>query len=416
MGRTESWRTLILARMLYPPMGGEYLRNWQTINLLKQCGAVAVFSLFERDLVPPALAGVETWYHFNLSADRSMRSRLEQITQWFRQAGLTYYCPYRTAAAQALEKAIATFQPNLVILEQLWMIPYLSIVQRYPCQVIYDAHNVEVPLYEQTQCVGGDIRSLARRMMHIPQIHHSEQQLLHQTDQVWVCSQADRSQLGDRYGTTHRLQIIPNGLDNLFYAEIFQQRRQPHPLTHNVIFIGNFAHHPNAEAAEILLTEIYPALRRQFPQTQLFLVGRNPTPTMIIASRGDTQITVTGEVEDIRPYLATARVMVVPLRQGSGTRLKILEAFAAGCPVVSTAKGAEGLQCRGGEHFLRAEGTGAILQAIHQLWGDPVLEATLIKAAHDLLQSAYSWEAVSTTVGNALQQLERADEKRKADH
>jgi polysaccharide biosynthesis protein PslH len=406
MGHTESWRTLILARMLYPPMGGEYLRNWQTINLLKQFGAVAVFSLFERDLVPPTLAGIETWHHLNLAADPSMRSRLEQITQWFRQSGLTYYCPYRTAVAQALEKAIATFQPNLIILEQLWMIPYWPILQRHSCPIIYDAHNVEAPLYQSSQCSGIGLRSRARQMLHMPQIRHSEQQLLHQTQQTWVCSPTDQDHLQSLYGTNGSIQIIPNGLNHFFYEKILQKRSQPQELTHNVIFIGNFAHRPNAEAAGILLTEIYPALCQTFSQTQLFLVGRNPTPTMIAASRGDTQITVTGEVKDIRPYLATARVMVVPLRQGSGTRLKILEAFAAGCPVVSTAKGAEGLQCQDGEHFLRAEGTGAILHAIHHLWSDPVLEATLIKAAHDLLQSAYSWEAISTTVGNALQQIE----------
>jgi polysaccharide biosynthesis protein PslH len=412
MERTEDWRSLILARMLYPPMGGEYLRNWQTINLLQQFGSVAVFSLFDRAIQPPEL-GRLTWQHFNLTADRSLQSQLESITQWVRQVGLTYYCPYHHTIAQALEQTIATFQPNLVILEQLWMIPYLPIIQRYPCQVIYDAHNVEVPLYEQTKCVGVGLRSLARRMLHIPQIQRSEQQLLQQTDQVWVCSHTDQEQLCDRYRPTHPPQIIPNGLDSQFYADLFQERlRQDQGLTHNIIFTGNFAHAPNAEAATQLLTEIYPALCRQFPQTQLLLVGRNPTPAMLRAAREDNQITVTGEVDDIRPYLATARVMVTPLLQGSGTRLKILEAFAAGCPVVSTTKGVEGLQVQDGEQYLRAEGSAAIVAAVQRLWGDSVLEMKLIKSAQGLLQSAYSWDVVQQTMGNALEQLRTADAKR----
>jgi polysaccharide biosynthesis protein PslH len=418
MESTESWRTLILARMLYPPMGGEYLRNWQTINLLKQFGPVAVCSLFDRQIDPPQQTGIDFWHPINLAADRSLQSQLESITQWFKQAGLTYYCPYQTSIAETLTQTITTFQPDLVILEQLWMIPYLPIIQRYPCQVIYDAHNIEVPLYEQTKCVGAGLRSLARRILHIPQIQRSEQQLLQQTDQVWVCSRPDQEELCDRYRPTHLPQIIPNGLDSKFYAGLFQERlrQERSRLTHNVIFIGNFAHVPNGEAVSMLLREIYPELRRQFPQTRLLLVGRNPTPAMLKAAQADDQITVTGEVEDIRPYLATARVMVTPLLQGSGTRLKILEAFAAGCPVVSTAKGAEGLQVQDGEQYLRAEGSAAIVAAVQRLWSDPVLEMKLIKSAQGLLQSAYSWEAVHQTIGSALEQLRTADAKRTVNH
>jgi polysaccharide biosynthesis protein PslH len=133
---------------------------------------------------------------------------------------------------------------------------------------------------------------------------------------------------------------------------------------------------------------------------------------MLRAAREDNQITVTGEVDDIRPYLATARVMVTPLLQGSGTRLKILEAFAAGCPVVSTTKGVEGLQVQDGEQYLRAEGSAAIVAAVQRLWGDSVLEMKLIKSAQGLLQSAYSWDVVQQTMGNALEQLRTADAKR----
>jgi polysaccharide biosynthesis protein PslH len=393
--------------MLYPPMGGEYLRNWQTINLLKEFGPVAVFSLFDREIYPLEQAGINSWQHINLAADRSLKSHLESIAQWFWQAGLTYYCPYHYRIAQSLEQTIATFRPNLVVLEQLWMIPYLPIIQRYPCQVIYDAHNVEVLLYEQTKCVGVGLRSLARRMLHIPQIQRSEQQLLQQTDQVWVCSHRDQEELCDRYHPTYPPQIIPNGLDSQFYADLFRKRlyQERLELTHNVIFVGNFAHIPNGEAALMLLREIYPELRREFPQTRLLLVGRNPTPAMLKAAQADDQITVTGEVQDIRPYLATARVMVTPLRQGSGTRLKLLEAFAAGCPVVSTAKGAEGLRGQDGEQYLRAAGSAAIVAAVQRLWSDPVLEMKLIKSAQGLLQSAYSWDAVQQTIGNALEQL-----------
>jgi polysaccharide biosynthesis protein PslH len=395
-------RTLILGRMLYPPMGGVYLRNWQMINILRQFGTVAVFSLFEREIYPPTLSGVEDWTHFNLAADRSVRSRLEEVAQWFKQAGLTYYYPYRTTIAQALEQAIATFQPNLVFLEQLWMIPYLPVLQRHPCRIVYDAHNVEVPLYQATKCAGIGVRSHLRTMLHIPQIHASEKKLLHQADQVWVCSEADAVQLHQCYPVKATTAVIPNGLDLSVYKGLRPGLEQSEST---ILLLANFAHIPNAAAAQTLITDIYPSLKAIYPQCRLLLVGRHPTPAMQSAAQRDPAIVVTGEVEDINPFLAIASTMVVPLTEGSGTRLKILEAFAAQCPVVSTAKGAEGLAVQDGEHLLIREGHANIVQGVLQLWGDSALASRLTRSAFQLMQSQYSWEAVNGKVERALQRL-----------
>jgi glycosyltransferase involved in cell wall biosynthesis len=397
--------------MLYPPMGGEYLRNWQTIYILQQFGAVAVFSLFEREIHPPTIAGIEHWEHFNLAADSSIQSRREQLVQWFKQAGLMYYCPYRAGAVQALKRVIATFQPNLVILEQLWMVPYLPILQKYPCRIIYDAHNVEVPLYRttkgDTRGEGWGIRTLVRNTLHLQRIQASEQTLICQADQVWVCSQQDQDQLHEQYGNFQSF-VVPNGVDQAFYADISHQKSllsADSETTHNVIFTGNFAHLPNAQAAEVLIAEIYPALKALYPQTRLLLVGRQATAYMQAAAQQDPHIVVPGEVPDIRPYLAIARTMVVPLTQGSGTRLKILEAFAAQCPVVSTAKGAEGLDVRDGKQLLIRNGSADLVQGALQLWTHPELALQLTDAAFQLVQSQYSWASVSCKVEQALQEL-----------
>ena len=97
---------------------------------------------------------------------------------------------------------------------------------------------------------------------------------------------------------------------------------------------------------------------------------------------------------DVRPYLKTASLMIVPLRQGGGTRLKILEAFASHCPVISTAKGAEGLNAKDGEHLYLGETCEQLVEKVDFLWQNPALAQQLAETAYDLFLQKYSWAAV----------------------
>ncbi len=418
-------RTLVLAMMTDPPIGGEFLRNWQNISLMQRFGPVAVFSLFDRPLTPTDVEGTDTWIHINLAAETGWRSRLEQFCQWLRQWGLTYFCAERRTAVQALGHLLTTWQPDLVVIEQLWLYPYLKIVQRHPCRIIFDAHNVEAPLYAATKCAAADWRSGARVRLHIPLIQVAEQTLTQQVDQVWVCSTSDQEQFRTLYGPLSACHVIPNGIAYGHYATVRSQRRaiadpqaeqppligpidgQPAPLggSRSLLFLGNFAHLPNAAAATLLLTEILPQLRTLEPRVTLMLVGRQPTPLMKTYASADPQVLVTDEVTDVRPYLAAASLMLVPLLQGSGTRLKILEAFAAGCPVISTAKGAEGLNLQDGQHLLIRNQVPGMVQAVCQLWSTPELATKLIQNADHCLRSDYSWEAITPTLTQAIQPL-----------
>ena len=173
----------------------------------------------------------------------------------------------------------------------------------------------------------------------------------------------------------------------------------------NLLFLGQMSYLPNTEAAELLINKIYPQLKKIYPDCRLLLVGRNPTQKMLEASKKDSGIIVTGTVSDVRPYLAAASVMVVPLLKGGGTRLKILEAFAAGCPVVSTAKGAEGIKAKDGEHLLIRDSFEAIVHGISQIWSDSLLGKKLAYSAYDLVKQEYSWEAVVQRVEQAIQEV-----------
>lgn len=167
---------------------------------------------------------------------------------------------------------------------------------------------------------------------------------------------------------------------------------------------GGFHYSPNRNAADFLIQELFPKLIHAYREGKLVLAGANPTPRMLAAAREDRRIVVTGHVPGMIPYLQHASMMLVPLREGGGTRFKIIEAFAARLPVVSSAIGVEGLGAEPHLHFLPAENADAFLDAIGTLLEDEARRREMIRSAADFVQR-FSWDAARQPVAQALAEL-----------
>jgi glycosyltransferase involved in cell wall biosynthesis len=395
--------------MSYPPIGGAPLRNWQNINAMKKFGPVGVFSVFNRDNPGETVDGVHLWQHYNILAQTSLLVVLERFMRWISRWGLSYYWCYVNDAARRLDEIVIQFQPDLVIFEELWLYHYLSIVARHRCRIIFDEHNVEVAVFKATKCSDRSLMAWARTRLHLPQIKAGEKEFINQADQIWVCSEEDNRLLQNLYGAKGKSYVIPNTIDVSYYDCVRLGECLPatglEKAQHNFIFPGNFLYPPNEEAARLLLDQIYPRLRRVYPDCRLLLVGSNATPRMQHLAQKDSGIIVTGEVPDIRPYLAAANAMIVPLKEGGGTRFKILEAFAAGCPVVSTTKGAEGLKVKDGEHLLIRDSIESIVDGVVHLWSETGLARKLAQSGYELVHSHYSWQAIEKSVETAIGDL-----------
>jgi glycosyltransferase involved in cell wall biosynthesis len=172
-----------------------------------------------------------------------------------------------------------------------------------------------------------------------------------------------------------------------------------------LFFAATFGYLPNQVAAQLLIEQILPRLQEIYPDCRLILGGKSPTPYMLEAAKQNPGIVVTGLVQDIRPYLSISSVVIVPLLQGGGTRLKILEAFAAGRPVVSTTKGAEGLRVEDGKHLLIKNSIDELVAGVCELWADPDLGQTIAQNAYELVKAEYSWESVGKRVEQGVQEL-----------
>lgn len=190
---------------------------------------------------------------------------------------------------------------------------------------------------------------------------------------------------------------IPTGVDIDYFAPSSVIERAD-----SLVYVGSMDWQPNEDGVLYFLEHILPLIRRQRPQARLTVVGRNPSERLRRAA-ALAGVRVTGTVDDVRLYLAAAAVMVVPLRVGGGTRLKIFEGLAMGKAVVSTAIGAEGLPLEDRVHFLSADQPAAFAAAVVGLLQDEVLRRRLGQAGRRLVVERYSWRRVALAFEGLLE-------------
>ena len=220
-------------------------------------------------------------------------------------------------------------------------------------------------------------------------------------NQVHVMSATDGAILG-RYlhDGERRLRVVDNGVD----CERFRPRPAGEPATYDVLFVGSFGHSPNRDAIEWLLAEIWPRLRRLRPKVRLAIVGAHP-PSEVTARHGRDGVEVFGTVPDTASFYRGARVLLAPIRAGSGTRLKLLEAFASGLPVVGTRLAAEGLAVHDGEQLLLAESAMELARATARILAEPDLARSLAGAARRLAEERYDWTRCAERLMTAWDEL-----------
>ena len=195
-----------------------------------------------------------------------------------------------------------------------------------------------------------------------------------------------------------RVSHIPTGVDAEYFAP---PASTPHVA--DLVFVGLMDWLANADAVLYFLDRILPHIHRRRPETTFAIVGRNPPPPILDRARRDSRLLVTGAVPEVRPYLWGATASVVPLRIGSGTRIKIYEAMAAGTPVVSTTIGAEGLELNPGQDISIADDPAEFAARSVELLEDGERRSRMAAAACQLVTERCSWERVARCVEQALE-------------
>jgi sugar transferase (PEP-CTERM/EpsH1 system associated) len=254
--------------------------------------------------------------------------------------------------------------------------------------VVLFAHNVEHMIWKRLSEVDGRLWSQALLELEWRKMRRYEARACARATVTVAVSDADRDRLAD-HAPGAAVRTIPTGVDTSYFAPDGH-----HDAPASVVFVGSMDWFPNEDAVVFFVDFILPRIRAGVPEVTVAIVGRNPS-SRLMALAPRHKVRVTGTVADVRPFLGSASVCVVPLRIGGGTRLKIFEALAMGKAVVSTTIGAEGLPLTPGAHFLQADDPQDFADAVVSLLRDPARRRALGSAGRMLVASEYSWPQVA---------------------
>lgn len=213
-----------------------------------------------------------------------------------------------------------------------------------------------------------------------------EVQACDRADQVHAMSPSDGRILARFLRSPAKVHVVPNA------ASIPQHLVRESESPDRVLFVGFFGHSPNRDGMEWFIHDVWPLVRRLRPTAELTVVGGMP-PAELRRWHGEDGVTIAGQVPSVTPWLESAAVFVVPIRAGSGTRLKLLDALSHGVACVSTRIGAEGLDAHDREHLRFADDVDSFAQAVVELLADPAERAQLGHAGRQLVEEKYSWKA-----------------------
>ena len=258
-----------------------------------------------------------------------------------------------------------------------------------PPAVVVDSHEIAYDLARQ---FAGTHASFARRTYagaNWRKLKHEELGTYREADGVYLCSVDDEKRLlGHVPG--QRTAVIPNAADVDFYQP---RHSDPAPDRHTLVYFGLLSTVPNVDAVTHFVQAIWPKIAEADPRARFKIIGKSPPPALLALA--GPRIEVTGFVEDLRPHLAEAAAVVVPLRLGGGTRLKIVEAMAMGKAIVSTTLGAEGIDAVNGRDILIEDEPGRFAAAIASLLSDPDLAARIGVSARRQAVERYAWSAAA---------------------
>jgi sugar transferase (PEP-CTERM/EpsH1 system associated) len=309
---------------------------------------------------------------------------------------------------EALSALLRENDFDTVQVEGIHLSAYLPIIRAAPScpAILCDWHNIESELMrrysEQATATRRFYAQLTARKM-----ERLERRAMEMFDLHTTVSERDRKRLLE-IAPQSRALVIENGVDTHHHSDeeiekaysAWPERRGEDARRDRVLFVGSMDYHANIDAAVNFARSRWPTIHSHHPGLKLTIVGRNPSAEVrSLASLPDVE--VTGTVEDVRPYYREAAAAIVPLRVGGGSRLKILEAMAAGVPVISTRRGAEGLDVADGRNIILAETAEEFSRAIADLDENHPLRLKLKEAARSLVESKYDWSAIGAELMDA---------------
>jgi sugar transferase (PEP-CTERM/EpsH1 system associated) len=390
---------------LVPPDTGGKIRSYNILRELARKHSVTLFSFYaahEHDQ-HPSLSGVfdkVVCVSLAMPAPKSCKEFFDYLRYAFSLDSYSAMKFCRAPVEPALRALLSEKKVDVIVCDFLFAAP--AIPWDFPCPKVLFAHNVEAMIWRRHYEVARNPLWKALAWREWKTMERAERAYLKKADHVLAVSETD-ARIFSEFLESSKITVIPTGVDTEFF-----QPRPGEDVPNSLVLTGSMDWLPNEDGIFYFAEQILPRIRQQVPEVRLWVVGRKPSPRLQELSRRQHHITITGWVEDVRPYLARGTVCIVPLRIGGGTRLKIFEAMAMEKAVISTPIGAEGLPVQNRENVLIADGEKDFSRACIELLGNSALRNQIGSAARRLVCAKYGWPKIADAFTEVLQHVARA--------
>lgn len=395
--------------LLHPIDKGGRIRTYNMLRALKRRHRVTYLSL-DNGASGTDAAALASEYCHDLIRVPFREARRGSPRFWLGLVGNVFSpLPYAIAKyrspefRRAIEDAVRDRSVDVVVCD--FLAPSQNVPDGLSCPIVLFQHNVEAAIWKRHTDVRANalgkayFREQWRRMVRF------ERQECRRFDQVVAVSRTDAEAMEREYGLA-QVADVPTGVDVEYFRPAGRAPLEPR----NLVFTGSMDWMPNEDGINWFVDEVLPRIHARLPDVTLTVVGRNPPPAILALASRDTRLRVTGSVPDVRPYMESAPVFIVPLRVGGGTRLKIFEALAMERALVSTTIGAEGLPLEHGRHALIADGAEAFAGQVVDLLRDPEGAARMAQSGAAYVRERFGWDGVADTFAGIVTSSGTTDE------
>jgi sugar transferase (PEP-CTERM/EpsH1 system associated) len=387
-------------RVCWPLDTGAKLRNYHLARVLAERARVSLLTFIDQQ---QSLANLEKFYQQVITVKRDSAYTFAKIVRGGLGPTPLPVLNYTTdSMEQALRHLLSEQDFDIVQLESIHLMNYLPTIlrARKRASVVCDWHNVESELMQRySEREPGRLRrAYAGRTARL--MSEFEKRALREFDAHIVVSRRDAERLHD-LNSEARVLVIENGVDTAFYSDL---EVKDELLARRILFVGSMDYHANIDGAVNFAREVWPHLRKCQSELIFTIVGKDPSPEVRELAQLPG-IEVTGTVDDVRPFYREAIAAVVPLNVGGGSRLKILEAMAAGVPVVSTTLGAEGLDVQHDKNIVIADTNEELVEAINRVVENKERRQHLSAAGRALVSRRYDWSRLGSSLFNSYEEL-----------
>jgi glycosyltransferase involved in cell wall biosynthesis len=373
----------------YPPSLGSKIRAYYLIRGLAQRHDLALISFRDTQLEPSWVEHMQQVCQKVEIVERDpfAYTRVKTLLGWLSPQPSAVLAAYSPEMAGQAQRLVADWQPDRIVAITYVTAPYALAASRIPRIVDID-YPMAMMLRDDYLRASQPHRRL-RKWLAYDKFRRYEKGLYPKFNLCLTVSEQDRkAAMRMAHLKTGQVGVVPNGVDLSL-----NQPATSEPVPGSIIFNGALTYNANFDAMDYFLREIFPLVRADAPEAHLKITG-SIRGVPVDSLPADEQVTFTGFLQDIRPEVSGSCVCVVPLRMGGGTRLKILQAMALGTPVVSTSKGAEGLDLEAGKHYLVADTPREFAAQVVRLLHEPTLRHSLATQAAQLVKEKYDWAVI----------------------